>query len=182
LSNIVAIAAKDHVLALRCDGTVVAWGDNSTGAATVPDGLSNVTAVAVGGECMFGLTHGVSLALKNDGTVVAWGAGLSSGAYPSYGEAIIPAGLSNVVAIAAGGFFSLAAGDAHSLALKGDGSVVAWGLDDGGETEVPPGLGNVVAIAASGEQSMAISAGLQFLSIGVSNNSPVLRFRGFSGR
>ena len=54
--------------------------------------------------------------------------------------------------------------------------------DDGGETEVPPGLGNVVAVAASGEQSMAISASLQIRSIGVSNNSPVLRFQGFSGR
>ena len=40
------------------------WGDNSEGQATVPAGLSGVTAIAAGGF------H--SLALKSDGTVVGW--------------------------------------------------------------------------------------------------------------
>jgi alpha-tubulin suppressor-like RCC1 family protein len=53
-----------------------------------------------------------------------------------------PAGLSNVVAVAAGAV--------HNLALKSDGTVVAWGLNGHGETNVPPDLSNVVAIATSG--------------------------------
>jgi alpha-tubulin suppressor-like RCC1 family protein len=65
--------------------------------------------------------------------VVAWGDN-------SAGQTNVPAGLSNVVAVAAGGF--------HSLALKNDGSVVAWGDNTAGQTSVPVGLTNVVAISA----------------------------------
>ncbi|HMX29772.1 MAG TPA: RCC1 domain-containing protein, partial [Blastocatellia bacterium] len=58
-----AIAAGDfHSLALKSDGTVVAWGNNVSGQTTIPGGLSNVTAIAAGDF------H--SLALKSDGTVV----------------------------------------------------------------------------------------------------------------
>ena len=54
-----------HALALKNDGTVVAWGDNEKSQATVPLGLNGVTAIS-GGRY-----H--SVALKSDGTVVAWG-------------------------------------------------------------------------------------------------------------
>jgi hypothetical protein len=52
-------------VALKSDGTVVAWGDNTFGQTTVPGGLFGVTAIAAGSY------H--TLALKSDGTVVAWG-------------------------------------------------------------------------------------------------------------
>jgi len=45
----IAAAAGGHNLALKSDGTVVAWGDNSSGEATVPSGLSGVVAIAAGG-------------------------------------------------------------------------------------------------------------------------------------
>ena len=45
----------------------------------------------------------------------------------------MPAGLSNIVAIAAGGF--------HSLALRSDGTVVSWGLYD--QSTVPLDLTDV---------------------------------------
>ena len=41
------------------------------------------------------------------------------GVMTAKGQSDVPAGLSNVVAVAAGG--------QHSLALKADGTVVAWG-------------------------------------------------------
>src|SRR5258708_26136023 len=44
-------------------------------------------------------------------------------------QANVPPGLSNVVGIAAG--------DSHSLALKADGTVVAWGGNNNGQTNVP---------------------------------------------
>ena len=99
------------VLALKSDGTVVAWGGGL--ATDVPADLSNVVAVAAGRY------H--SLALKNDGTVVAWAFGLATN---------VPSGLNNVVAVAAGW--------QHSLAVKNDGTVVAWG--SGTATNVPAGL------------------------------------------
>jgi secreted trypsin-like serine protease len=88
-------------LALKSDGTVVAWGDNECGQTNVPSGLTNVVAIAGGGD------H--SLALKADGAVVAWGAGTTnSGSEPNVGQSIVPAGLTNVVAIGGGNDCSLA--------------------------------------------------------------------------
>ncbi|HEY5041374.1 MAG TPA: hypothetical protein VIK53_05170, partial [Verrucomicrobiae bacterium] len=55
----------------------------------------------------------------------------------------VPAGLSNVQGVAAGW--------AHSVALKKDGTVVCWGDNNYGESTVPAGLSNVVAIAAGGD-------------------------------
>jgi alpha-tubulin suppressor-like RCC1 family protein len=59
-----------HNLVLRANGTVVGFGHNADGQATVPTGLSNVVAISCGNF------H--SLALKADGTVVAWGYGTST--------------------------------------------------------------------------------------------------------
>jgi alpha-tubulin suppressor-like RCC1 family protein/sugar lactone lactonase YvrE len=137
LINVVAIAAKyDHSLALKSDGTVVAWGSDSFGQSDVPAGLTNVVAIAVGDY------H--DLALLGNGTVVAWGNG-------DYGQTNVPARLTNAVAISAEGL--------HSLALKDDGTVVAWGSDNFGQGNVPRGLTNVVAIAAGWYHSLALKSG-----------------------
>jgi alpha-tubulin suppressor-like RCC1 family protein len=77
LSGVTAIAAaNDHTVALKIDGKVWAWGDNSHG--ELDDGsttrrfrpfhvsrLSGIMGIAAGGS------H--SVALKDDGTVWAWG-------------------------------------------------------------------------------------------------------------
>jgi hypothetical protein len=59
----------------------------------------------------------------------------------------VPAGLSGVVAVAGG--------ETHSLALKNDGTVVAWGLHHGQGT-VPADLRGVVAVAAGGSHNLAL--------------------------
>lgn len=66
------------------------------------------------------------MALRSDGTVVAWGSNLGgmTGNVVS-NQSTVPAGLSNVVAIAAGGY--------HNLAVKSDGAVVAWGRNFEGQ-------------------------------------------------
>ncbi|HWH71253.1 MAG TPA: immunoglobulin domain-containing protein, partial [Candidatus Sulfotelmatobacter sp.] len=108
-------------LALKADGTVVAWGAFSP-LTSVPAGLSNVIAISAGSS------H--NLALKSDGTVRAWGS--------SSLQTNVPAGLSNVVAVAAG--------LNRSLALKADGAVVTWGSQ---KPNALSGLSNVTAVAAS---------------------------------
>ena len=55
-------------------------------------------------------------------------------------------------------FTKIAAGYAHSLALKSDGTVVAWGRNSQGQSTVPGGLNGVVAIAAGTPHSLALIA------------------------
>lgn len=60
----------------------------------------------------------------------------------------MPSDLTNVVAIAGG--------NNHSLTLKADGTVVAWGDNNSGQTNVPSGLSNVIAIAGGRDLSLAV--------------------------
>ena len=53
---------------------------------------------------------------------------------------------------------AISAGAYHSLALKADGSVIGWGLDDFGEIDTPANATNVVAISAGGYHSLALRA------------------------
>jgi len=77
------------------------------------------------------------------GRPVAWGCGAGY----DFGQCSVPSGLSGVAAIAAGPW--------HSLALKGDGTVVPWGLCFG-QCSVPSGLSGVTAVAAGGSHSLAL--------------------------
>lgn len=168
-------AGMDHALALKANGTVVAWGRNNAGQATVPSGLTDVVQVVAG--------YDFSAAVKANGTVVTWGSYIigdftnlnlvtnavaaaagnafiavlrADGTVTSFGAPwntqtlTVPAGLSGVTAIAAG--------EDHVLALKADGTVVAWGKNSFGQTTVPAGLSNVVAVAANGKHSLALKA------------------------
>jgi len=85
---VVAIASGEyHSLAVKADGTVVAWGDGSQGQISPPLDLTNVVAIAGGGA------H--SVALKADGSLIAWGADGSS-------QCDMPSGLPPAVGVAAG--------------------------------------------------------------------------------
>jgi hypothetical protein len=131
-SGIVSVAAAgSHSLALKADGTVLAWGDNANadgffvGQSIVPAGLSNVIAIAAGAY------H--SLALQSNGRVVCWGD-------DSFGQRDVPPGLFAV---------AIGAGATHTLALASNGTVVAWGDNTYGQ--INPSfstLSNVLAFAA----------------------------------
>lgn len=104
-----------------------------------------------------------SLAVTSLGTVKAWGANDYGqvGNGTSGGNCLQPIdvqGLTGVVSVAGGGFFS--------LALKNDGTVWEWGsnirpqFDGEGSITTPrqiDGLSNIVAIAAGGAHGMALS-------------------------
>jgi hypothetical protein len=134
LNGVKGIAVGErHTVALKNDGTVVAWGVNDYGQLDIPADLNGVTAIS---------TDGVNtIALKHDGTVVGWGRN-------DYGQSTAPVGLIGVKAIAAG--------VTHTLALKQDGTVVAWGNNAAGQINVPPGLSGVEAIAAGYYHSVAL--------------------------
>jgi alpha-tubulin suppressor-like RCC1 family protein len=160
LTNIAAIAAEwGHSWALKRDGTIVGWSSHPTShdygqLLPVPD-LSNVVAIAVGP----GGNGTRGLALRKDSTVGTWGS------ETTFHDATPPAGLSNVVGIAAG--------YNHSLALTKDGTVTGWGFNNAGQATGIPStnspsisagqvtiagqvLSNVVSIASNRGYSLAL--------------------------
>ncbi len=175
IDMITVAAGGSHSLTVKNDGTVWAWGDNRSG--QLGDGnegyyssksgvpvqvvdLLNVIAVAGGGA------H--SLALESDGTVWTWGSNGSGQlglGYWSGGDSAAVSIPNQVGAIS--GVIAVAAGSSHSLALKDDGTIWAWGsnfygqLGDGTNhgRNAPvqvEGLEGVVAIAANGGLSLAV--------------------------
>ncbi len=133
-----------HNLALKANGTVIAWPEGGARTA-VPPGLTGVVAISAG------MNH--SLALTADGTIVSWGEYYA-------GELPPPPPLIGVKAIAAGGN--------HSLAIASDNTVVAWPANDGGT--VPGGLTNVVAIAAGFYYSLALRSDGTVVGWGTQND------------
>ena len=91
------LRATIQSVALRADGRVIAWGDNSYGQTNVPASLSNVVAIAAGGD--LSTPSAFTFALKSDGTIAVWG----------NGQVVRPlGGMSNVIAIANGARHALA--------------------------------------------------------------------------
>jgi hypothetical protein len=145
-------AGGAHSVALKADGTLLTWGDDSAGqlgvgrtlGSTTPtrvSAISGVTAVAAGA------TH--VIALKSDGTVWTWGDNsdgqLGDGTTTGRSSPGRVEGLAGVVAVAAG--------TGYSVALKSDGTVWTWGVNfrgqlgsdaDGRSTPgIVEGVGNV---------------------------------------
>jgi len=119
------------------------WGENSSGQATVPSGVTNITALAAGG------IH--SLAVLENGTIAEWGEYLPD----DFHSPVVPTPLgtpptnSDIVAVAAG--------IAHDLALRADGTVIQWGLSGAsGMANFPTNLTGVKAISAGVERSLAL--------------------------
>jgi hypothetical protein len=83
----------------------------------------------------------VSLPLIN-GNIVAWGDNAS-------GQTNLPIGLSNVVAIAAGGGVATSQDEGTTVIVKSDGTVMAWGDNTYGQLNIPAGLSNVTAVAGN---------------------------------
>ncbi|KPA12209.1 BNR repeat domain protein, partial [Candidatus Magnetomorum sp. HK-1] len=146
-SDVTAIAAGgNHNLALKSDGSVWAWGDNSRaqlGDNTITNRstpvqvldsnatgyLEDIIAIAAGS------TH--SMALKSDGTVWVWGensqgqAGQGSTGTTYFYTPIQVMGIDGIGYL--GDIEAIAAGEGHNIALTSEGNVVAWGSNADGQ-------------------------------------------------
>jgi len=189
------VAAARHSFAILADGSVVAWGRNASGELGNGTAVQSLVPVAVSG---FGAGSGVvavagsapeftttsisgdghSMGLKSDGSVWGWGHGNSG----ELGDGValpIPTGTQydrltpfqvvNLGPNATDPVTAIAAGAAHSLALKKDGSVWSWGHDASGQLgdgAVLPGpdlsIPEQVIAPSSTDPVTAIAAGDSF--------------------
>lgn len=157
LKNVTCVAAGNGFgVACKEDGTVVTWGRPQRGAAisSVPaleqqrkietPVIDPVTGNTVGTNVMLIPNSSDSrgrLAVKRTPDGVVSLRADENEATP----------LTNVVAVAARGFYT--------IALKGDGTVVSWGIEPWVQIHLPSGLSNVVSIACGGgaaERGMAL--------------------------
>jgi len=167
-TNWAAIAAGDfHTLALKTDGTLWAWGDNSSGqvgsGAVVP-GIQPVpvkigtgtdwSSVAAGG------TH--SVARKTNNTL--WGWGSNSAGQLGNGtalDAVAPVQTKLLPPFVNDNWSAVAAGQTHSAALKTDGSLWSWGSNASGRLGNGTILNSGVPVRESGNSTdwVAVAAG-----------------------
>jgi alpha-tubulin suppressor-like RCC1 family protein len=124
------------------DGSVRAWGNNSANQAVVPAALTDVIAVAAGGQS--------SAALKSDGSVVVWG------------ELAVRAQnvtqLRDVVAISLGG--------EHGVVLRANGQLEFFGNDDYGQCTLPRTLPRIIAVACGTLHTVVVAESGQMYAWG----------------
>ncbi|MGJ5814091.1 RCC1-like domain-containing protein [Paludibaculum fermentans] len=160
------IIGEKNTFALRQDGTVRAWGDNRRGYLGDGTGLDrhNPVCTVLSGVQAVSSAWGHSLALRQDGTVWSWGESI----YGELGDGITTRHVTAVPRLVKvlSGVTAISAVGNHSLALRSDGTVWAWGLNAAGQLgdgttndrSIPvqvPGLAGITSIAAGYAHSMA---------------------------
>jgi Regulator of chromosome condensation (RCC1) repeat len=106
-------AGAVHTCAVKTDGSIACWGDNSSNEAVAPAGAFKSVSAGDSYTC----------AVKADDSLACWGSN-------AYGRTDAPAGT----------FTSVSAGAYHACAVKADDdSLACWGSNDNGETVAPAG-------------------------------------------
>ena len=168
-------AGHSHSLALRADGALLTWGFNGNGelghGTNIGTYAPNPTPTATGTALTTRSTAAGSsfaLAVRADGTLWAWGDN-------SYGQLGLPTTVSSTQQPRQVGtdrnWLMVATGDSHTLGLKADGSLWAWGLNSYGQlgtatnfgTQVPNPTptqvpGTYTQVAAGPDHSLALQA------------------------
>ncbi len=175
-------AGGSFSMAVNLDGSVSAWGSNLSGQlgdgttedrwvsgrVKGPDGegyLTGVRAVSAGS-----MGTGYALALKHDGTIWAWGenrdgqlgvSGRTSRLTPTRTRAglYLSGDFEDAVAIAAGW--------THSMALKSDGTVWAWGLNAHGQLGNGTRIDYSIPVQVVGLDGNGLLADVQAISVGL---------------
>jgi hypothetical protein len=161
VTGLLAISAgRSHTCALRSDGTVVCWGNDSVGQlgngtsnelTNDPVTVSNLTdAVAISAGADF------TCALRSGGTLVCWGSDTLGYLAPGpMHPSLAPAAVDGVADVKA-----VAAGLGSICALSSEGTVSCWSTLAGQVDPTPvPALNGALAIGTSGDYACGLLAG-----------------------
>lgn len=125
-----------HSLAIKTDGTLWSWGENSQGQlghnnTTLRSSPVQVGSLTTWSKIAGGSQH--SLAIKTDGTLWVWGYSIVgqlgigiSGVGAARSSPVQVGALTNWLTVAAGNYY-------NSLAIKTDGTLWAWGFNNNGQ-------------------------------------------------
>jgi alpha-tubulin suppressor-like RCC1 family protein len=131
-------AGRFASFAIKSDGTLWAWGHNSEGSVSNFSGMlgdgtttDRLTPVQIGSDFaeVVASWYG-GAAIKRDGTLWTWG---QSGVSGMLGDGDLTPHTALTPRQIGSGFVQVASSQAHFLALKADGSLWAWGLNDSGQ-------------------------------------------------
>ena len=166
-----------HTLALKADGSLWAWGGNGgaqlglgnygpgadRNAPTRVGAANDWKAVSAGGD------H--SLAIKTDGSLWAWGfgnygqLGVGDNGYGAFRD--IPTRVG-----AASDWKAVSAGDTHTVALKTDGSLWAWGWNEYGQLGIASNIdkSSPVRVGPANNWAAALACHLHSLALKTDNS------------
>ena len=150
-------AGAGHFLALRSNGSILAFGNNQAGQCNVPalpPGLIYKSVVARGE---------LSGALRSDGQILLWGNG-------AQGQSTVPNLPSGVT------WTMLDIGRTHCLGLRSDGQISGWGAGVAGSMVAPtlPAGTTYTSVHAGWDFSIAMRSDGELVSFGASLNIPGL--------
>jgi alpha-tubulin suppressor-like RCC1 family protein len=137
LKDVVALAAGlVHTCALKSDGTVFCWGDNTSGQlgqgptggftaapSFAVSGLSNAVSIAGG--------HVHTCAVRADGSALCWGE--NGNGQLGRGNTTKPLSSAAAPVLSLTGAIGITAGTSHSCAVRSDGNAFCWGSNASGQ-------------------------------------------------
>jgi hypothetical protein len=154
-------AGSNFVVAIKSDGTLWAWGDNTSGQLGRGAGPGSPSAVQVSAVTTWtAVTAGkdFALALRSDNTLWAWGNNASgqlgdgSTTTQTFPEQIVPSFT----------WTAVAAGSNFTVALRADGTLWAWGDNSSGQLGIGSTSGSASPVQVPLLGWTAVAAGSNF--------------------
>jgi alpha-tubulin suppressor-like RCC1 family protein/uncharacterized protein (DUF2141 family) len=162
-------AGQNHMLIMKNDGTVWAWGENEAGQLGTGDTVSRSTPVQIGSDYAQISAGGYrSSGIRNDGSLWTWGVNEWVLGWPTGGAYIA----SPEIRVPSTKFRQISSGYHHSMALDSEYNLWVWGENGAGEL----GNGSSSGIYTNNPtktpyQFLQVSAGGDSYSLGLAGDS-----------